>query len=929
MAGADWKPARLFGGMSHYANSIFARALGALARAVCRRPAWFVYPQIALFAVCVFYTVLRLKPDMNRDNLVGEKQRLHQVYLQFKTEFPGEDSLAVVVESADLELNRQFVERLAARVNRETNLFDDVFFKADIPAMGSKALLFFPESDLKDLRDTLKDMGPFVSEFTKANNLDSLFATINRMIRSAKREENAQNDALIRALPALGRILDQARDGLQRSGTPPTPGVYSFLDASGAAEQQFYITFAKGRIFLLTARPRNADAVEGAILAMRRFIRETTVEVPGVNAGLTGESVLDYDEMKQAEKDAYLATTIALVLCSLIFIYAYRTAWRPLKAVASLVIGLGYSMGFTTLAVGHVNILSITFAPILIGLAIDFGIHYITRYEEEVRNGAPLPEAVYKAGAFTGQGIVTGALTTAAAFLAMWLTEFKGIQEMGLISGGGLILCLIPMMTMLPALLILGKTDEADLRQKTDVEQRARVERVWLEHPRLICLATLILCGAAATQFHKVFFDYNLFKLQNPGLSSVAYMEKLLQTGAKSLIYGVVLADTPAQAAGFVEKINKLSSVETNDNMAQYLMEDQTRKLELLRDVRAVVAPMQFPPPDTADVNLAQLDDTLSGFMGYMGLAADEAEKEDPKLAQALRDVRETARGLRRAMADSPGAARRLAQYQTALFNDLRGMFDTLKNQDASGPLRQSDLPPSIRNRFIGVTGKQLIMVYPKKDIWDHENQAEFIGQLRDAVGGPERVTGSPVQYYEYTTLLKDSYVQAAWYSLIAICLMVLLQFRSFVCLALTLVPVVVGCLWTLGLMGLTGTPINPANIMTLPLVIGIGVTNGIQILNRFAEELKPGVLAKSTGKSVLVSGLTAIVGFGTFITAGDQGLKSLGIVMATGIAACMIAGLTVLPALLSILTHHGWTLRRKTGALDALRPENPPPTAS
>jgi len=265
-------------------------------------------------------------------------------------------------------------------------------------------------------------------------------------------------------------------------------------------------------------------------------------------------------------------------------------------------------------------------------------------------------------------------------------------------------------------------------------------------------------------------------------------------------------------------------------------------------------------------------------------------------------------------MAETPGSSRLLALYQAALFEDLRGMFDALRNQDASGPLRQSDLPPSIRNRFIGVTGKQLIMVYPKKDIWDHENQAEFIGELRQAVGGPERVTGSPVQYYEFTTLLKDSYVQAAWYSLIAICIMVLLQFRSPVCLILALVPVIVGSLWTLGLMGLTGTSLNPANIMTLPLVIGIGVTNGIQILNRFAEELKPGVLAKSTGKSVLVSGLTAVVGFGTFITAGDQGLKSLGVVMAVGIAACMIAGLTVLPALLSILTRRGWTLRRESG---------------
>ena len=165
-----------------------------------------------------------------------------------------------------------------------------------------------------------------------------------------------------------------------------------------------------------------------------------------------------------------------------------------------------------------------------------------------------------------------------------------------------------------------------------------------------------------------------------------------------------------------------------------------------------------------------------------------------------------------------------------------------------------------------------------------------------------ENATGTPVQLLEYETLLKNSYVQAAWYSLIAIAIMVLIHFRSLLAVVLALLPVGIGTLWLAGLMGWFDIPFNLANIMTLPLVIGIGVTNGIHILNRFAEERTPGILSRSTGKAVLVSGLTAIAGFGSLILAKHRGIHSLGCMMAIGIATCMIAGLTFLPALLNLL---------------------------
>jgi len=234
------------------------------------------------------------------------------------------------------------------------------------------------------------------------------------------------------------------------------------------------------------------------------------------------------------------------------------------------------------------------------------------------------------------------------------------------------------------------------------------------------------------------------------------------------------------------------------------------------------------------------------------------------------------------------------------LLRDLDGTFEALRNQDVSGGMKVEDLPKTLHDRLIGVSGKYLLQVYPVRDVWQRGNQEEFVKEMRQV--DPE-VTGGPVQLYEYTSLLVESYKSAAWYALIAISIMVLIHFRSVLSLVLALIPVGVGFLWLCGVMGYFRIPFNPANIMTLPLIIGIGVANGIHILNRFSEEQDPGILAKSTGKAVLVSNLTTIAGFGSLILGGHQGIRSLGYVMSIGIATCMIASLTFLPALLKLLS--------------------------
>jgi len=909
------------------ADSFLARSLAGLTVAVCRHPRWFFWPQAVLFMVCVVYALPRpyghLDFDMNRDNLVGPDQRYHQNYLRLQKEFTQQDDVVVVVEGDNIEKNRQFVERIAAKMQTETNLFRDVFYQQSLVMMGSKALLYASETNLVEMKTMLRAAQPFVRQFTQTTNLVSFFEQINTAFRTAPREANADTKSLIQALPALTRIVTQAIDSLQRPGTPPSPNVIALFDTSGSGVLSNYITFANGRIFLVTTHAPNAktngptvdqqhqrgrqtqDEVNGYVIdRLRQLVKQTQAEVPGLNVGITGMPVLDYDELAQSQKDITLASVVSLVLCALIFIYGYNEIGRPVKATICLVVGLAYTLAFTTLTVGHLNILTITFVPMLIGLAIDFGVHLITRYEEELRHGKTEAAALTKAMVFTGQGIFTGALTTAGAFLAMTLTHFKGIQEMGIICGGGLLICFIPMMTLLPVMLLRGRQNVIDHRATED-DTRARIENIWLQRPLLVMGITAGLCLAAFWEARKVHFDYNLIKMQSPSLPSVVFEHKLLDSADKSLLYGAVMADSLTNAVELREKIKQLPVVADVDPpfYGDFLM-DQSKKLELVGQIKQEIASFQFNPADLRPVDIYELSRTLYGLYGYLGNALEEVGNSDPDLTGQLVSLRQAIENLRKVMlqGDAPMVAEhadKLAQFQQALFADLRDTFQLLQHQDDSTPLQVEDLPPALHDRFVGVTGKFLLQIYPNTDVWQRDNQEKFVTALRTVDGN---VTGTPVQLYEYETLLKDSYVNAAWYSLAAIALMVLFHFRSLGAVILSLLPVVIGTLWLAGLMGWFSIPINLANIMTLPLVIGIGVTNGIHILNRFAEERTPGILSRSTGKAVLVSGLTAIAGFGSLILAKHRGIYSLGCLMATGIATCMIAGLTFLPALLNLL---------------------------
>src|ERR1019366_718582 len=262
----------------------------------------------------------------------------------------------------------------------------------------------------------------------------------------------------------------------------------------------------------------------------------------------------------------------------------------------------------------------------------------------------------------------------------------------GIICGGGLIVCLVPMLTLLPVLLLRGRQNVIDHKIHED-EKRARIENIWLSRPVLVTAIIVVTCGLAASQLRKVKFDYNLLNMQSAGLPAVVYEQKLIVSADKSVLFGAVVATNLDEAVQLEKQIRTLTNVVADvESIAGFLHQEQNTKLKLISEIKGLVAPLQ---------------NTSQDFRKAM-LAGDRV---------ALAEHADT-----------------LGQFQRALFDDLRGTFGTLQQQDDRAALRIEDLPPALRNRFVGEHGKFLLQVYPKKYVWQRDNQKEFIDTLRAAL---------------------------------------------------------------------------------------------------------------------------------------------------------------------------------------------------
>ncbi len=901
--------------------------LTTVAGGVCRHPWWLVLPAVVAAVVAGLYTAARLEFKTSRNDLIGRDSEYWRLYSEYAREFRDEEDYLLVVESNDPSANRQVVDALAAALLSPSNnphpadskdaqqfVAEDLFYRVRFDAMQERYLYFLSTNELIEIRDAIKDFQQLVAVLQANPRLSTFFDAMRQMLEQmavAPPAERKRMEAFLPTVTAIVRQLATREQNPAASGLlSPWANAFFSEEMLGEARQQMqwegYNAFANGRMFLLLVHPRGPgdgpSPHEATVAKLRRILAEVAQQNPDVRISLTGEPVLDLDEMLQSQRDATWATLLTLVLIGLLFAFSFHEIWRPVLATVCLMLIVALSMGWATLAVGHLNLITVTFAVMILGLSVDLGIQIIARYEEELARGVERCAAMRAAIEQTGPSIITAALTNAAAFLAMGLSGFRGVIELGVIAAGGMVLALGVMLFVLPALIIAVRP-----RQESTFIP-ARVAARWFgrqlhRHPWLIVALCTIVTGVAGWGMTRVRFDYNVLNLQSRGLESVEVEKRLLGSDAHSTIFAAVvasdLAETRRLHAALEQHTNEIISVAS---IAPLLPEQQEEKAAIIRQIQARLDRPKFAL-SAESLNF----DELTGVLRSLELRARDLARDAAGHSQwaALTDALRQART--RLAAATPAMIAQLSAYERRFFADLEAQLAMMATQVTDRPMTLADVPPELRSMLMNKDGtKFLLRVFPRENIWDREPLVRFVRAVQTVA---PQATGTPLGIYEFVDILQKGYLKAAAWAFVVIVILVALDFRHAGAAALTMLPLVVGALWMVGALGVLGIPLNPANIMTLPLIVGIGVAYGIYVMQRYREDHDSSVFGKSTGRAVVLSGLTTVVGFGSLMIGKHQGIFTLGLVMSVGVLACLIAALLLLPALLEIARRHSWRI--------------------
>ena len=866
---------------------------------------------LLLAGLSVWFSVENLSFKNNRGDLVSKNLDYVEVYEKYRQEFDDYDGVMVVVSGENPQLMKKFIDSFVTKLNKYPHIFPTIFHKIDTEYFKKKGLLYLKEEELIEFGIKIESHQDFIEQINASPGLNQLFKSINAEISEGmvnslltgflggENQKNKTGD-----LSFLIALEKQMLSYLQGKDTYVSPWNSFLTGKKSSLVEKGYLVSENERLMFIFIVPnednQGTNPISDSIDLLRELIKGERSQFQGVDVGLTGEDVIAADEMEITQSDVRKASGIALIGITLLFILAYRGAVKPLLAIFSLIIALCWSIGWATLVVGHLNILTIVFTTILLGLGIDFGIHILERYKEERTMGGDVLYALQKTVQGTGRGNFTGAVTTAMAFGGMIFTDFIGIVELGKISGGGILLCMVSMVLVLPAFISLEERLRKPKYALDQQQPKSRwVGKFFKSYP-LIIFVSIVLVIFSMFSLRTVTFDYNLLNLQAHGTEAVKYEMKVIEESGRSAWSIVVLADSFEEVIRKHHALEKLSTVRNVESIVSILPVEQEKKMKYIKGLSLAMNNLKVKS-DIIQVSKADLIKTMKKIRFKLQGKEDKGEVSIArKLSQLFLDESEKQ--------SEEITEARLNQFSENLFIDYREMIESLKVNTTVSPVSIKEIPKNLRERYVSRNGVYLINVYPRIDVWNIDQRDEFIRQLKTV---DLKVTGNAIHMFESSRLMKEGYFYGGIYAMAAIFIYIIVSFGSLRAALVVLLPVVVGSLWTLGIMDLIGVSFNLANLVILPLIIGIGVVNGVHIVHRYREETEKtiNVLSKSTGRGVILSSLTTMIGFGSLMVADHQGIYSLGMVLTLGVGCCLIASITLLPAILQLFTDKCWKL--------------------
>ncbi|QPJ64758.1 MAG: MMPL family transporter [Candidatus Nitrohelix vancouverensis] len=900
---------------SNHSAGIIVRLFRALARFVYSRPTLVVVLCFVAAALSLWITAERLTFHTSRSDLLPQDREYIHLYEAYREEFEDFDGMIIVVEGANKNQMKRATEALVQKMQATPDTFPNIFYKIDTEALKKSALLYMDAEELQDLAAKIRERQLFLEDLNARPGLNQLLKGVNAEISSGMVDsllsdfigsdnETDKDDSA--DLSLLIEIEKQMIERLQGKADYRSPWK-AFLagDAEGLKDEGYLTSDDESLLFILIVPNEETSEFTGFKDSMeqaRALIKEVALEYPEVGIGLTGEDVIASDEMVATEADVRFASILSLVGVALLYIIFYGGVRKPLLAIVSLIIGISWSLGYASLAVGHLNILSVVFTTILIGLGVDFGIHLLERYREERAAGRDAQSALEIAMRSSGESNFEGAVAIGIAFGGLTITDFIGIAELGWIAGGGVFLCMVSMLVCLPALIAL---EEKFFKPAYAVSSFERGKSEFLNRLfsryRLLIVVTLIATVALSSFIPMTKFDYNLLNLQAKNAEAVQYELKILEKANRSTWSAAVVVNTLEEAEEAIEIIERLPSVGRVESIASAVPENQEEKIEIVKSMAPLLESLE-PEGEDAIFSFEKLVRVMKKISFKLrDREADDGDEDVRTAGRLARDFLKLAES-----SDAQKAQSALSAFSSELMIDYREQVADLQLAAHPKMISVDDLPSLLRQRFISKNGKYLISVFPKVNIWEREGMTQFLTELR---GVDPKVTGNAVHVYESSYLMREGYVTGGLYALVGIIIYLFYIFRKPGTVLLTLLPVTLGSLWTAGMMPLFNLDFNLANLVILPLILGIGVVDGVHIIHRFREEgeARKEPLARSVANAVTLTSLTTMIGFGSLMTADHQGVYSLGMILALGVGNCMITSFTLLPALLKLCLERGW----------------------
>ncbi|MGZ5916701.1 MAG: hopanoid transporter HpnN [Methyloceanibacter sp.] len=844
-------------------------------RTCCRFP-WFVLVVAMITAAgAAAYVQENFAITTDTSQLISAELPWRQREIQFDAAFPQQaDTIVVVLDAATPELADSASRALVQALAKKPEHFQSVHQPDAGPFFERNGMLFLSTSEVARATEQLIKAQPFLATLAADPTLRG-FAHALSLIPTGVKAGRIEFTEFYKPLTRIAETLEAVLAGRKAA--------FSWSELMSGEEP----AARELRRFIYVKPVLDYSALEPGAAATH-VIRTTVqtlglVQDQGVTVRLTGPVPMADEEFATIADGAMLNGALTIAAVILILWLALRSSRIILAVVLSLIVGLTITAAAGLAMVGALNLISVAFAVLFVGIGVDFGIQFSVRYREERHANSDLGAALCAAAAEAGKPLALAAAATAAGFYAFVPTDYHGVSELGLIAGTGMLIAFATSVTLLPALLMIlkppGEAHEVGYRTLMPVD------RFLARNRRAILVLTGLAVVAGLPLLQHLRFDFNPLNLRSAKVESVATMLDLIRDPATSPDTIDVL--TPSLADSFVlaRRLEQLPEVAHATTLRSFIPEAQHEKLAIIADAASLLGPTLDP----TETKAAPTDgETVQALMEASDAFADARGSGGPSAALSLR----VAAALASLATADP--SRRVSAEHT-LMAPLETRLGQIRRALKPEPISIGTLPPDLVRDWLTQDGRARVEVAPKGDVNDSKAMNRFVLAVLSVA--PE-ATGNPILIQESANAVVRAFLEAGGLALASITLILVVVLRRLSDVLVTLVPLLLAGVVTMELTVLVGPPLNFANIIALPLLLGVGVAFKIYYVLAWRNG-ETSLLASPLTRAVMFSAMTTATAFGSLWFSNHPGTSSMGKLLGLSLLTTLTAAVLFQPILM------------------------------